>query len=138
MADEPTPRELYEKANQFGKLAFVERPLIGSPAAPAQAQTNVSNIWGHLNAGFLFGYEYTRWWKESQALRTTAVLGDWSWLNKTMVRGADAARFMNYATVKDLSRQQVGQVVYTPMVNAEGKVAIEPCRARARPTSSKR
>jgi hypothetical protein len=29
---------LYENANQFGKLAFVERPLIGSPAAPAQAQ----------------------------------------------------------------------------------------------------
>jgi len=41
MADEPTPRELYEKANRFGKLAFVERPLIGSPAAPAQAETNV-------------------------------------------------------------------------------------------------
>jgi glycine cleavage system aminomethyltransferase T len=32
---------------------------------------------------------------------------------------------MNYATVKDLSRQQVGQIVYTPMVNEHGKVAIE-------------
>jgi glycine cleavage system aminomethyltransferase T len=53
------------------------------------------------------------------------VIGDWSWLNKTRVRGKDAGRFMNYATVKDLSRQQAGQIVYTPMASAEGKVAIE-------------
>jgi vanillate/3-O-methylgallate O-demethylase len=32
---------------------------------------------------------------------------------------------MNYATVKDLSKQQIGQIMYTPMVNADGKVAIE-------------
>ena len=118
-------REQYEKANRLGKLAFVERPYFGSPGAPAQAETNASQIWGHINAGYLFAYEYTRWWKESRALRDAAVLGDWSWLNKTRVRGPDALRFMNYASVKDLSRQQTGQIVYTPMVNAEGKVAIE-------------
>jgi len=118
-------REQYEKAQQLGKLAFVERPYFGSPAAPAQAETNASQIWGHINAGYLVAYEYTRWWKESQALRQAAVIGDWSWLNKTRVRGRDAARLMNYATVKDLSKQQVGQIVYTPMVNEAGKVAIE-------------
>jgi vanillate/3-O-methylgallate O-demethylase len=118
-------REQYEKAQQLGKLAFIERPYFGSPAAPAQAETNASQIWGHINAGYLVAYEYTRWWKESQALRQTAVIGDWSWLNKTRVRGRDAARLMNYATVKDLSKQQVGQIVYTPMVNEHGKVAIE-------------
>jgi glycine cleavage system aminomethyltransferase T len=118
-------REQYEKAQQLGKLAFAERPYFGSPAAPAQAETNASQIWGHINSGFLIGYEYSRWWKESLALRQAAVLGDWSWLNKTRVRGRDAARLMDYATVKDLSRQQVGQIVYTPMVSAAGKVAIE-------------
>jgi glycine cleavage system aminomethyltransferase T len=121
----PDFREQYEKAQQLGKLAFAERPYFGSPAAPAQAETNASQIWGHINAGYLIAYEYTRWWKESLALRKAAVIGDWSWLNKTRVRGRDAARFMNYATVKDLSRQQSDQVVYTPMTNAEGKVAIE-------------
>lgn len=50
-------REQCEKANQYRKPVFIERPLIGSPGAPAQAETNVSNIWGHLNGGFLFGYE---------------------------------------------------------------------------------
>jgi glycine cleavage system aminomethyltransferase T len=118
-------REQYEKAQQLGKLAFVDRPYFGSPAAPAQAETNASQVWGHINAGYLIAYEYTRWWKESLALRNAAVIGDWSWLNKTRVRGRDAFRLMNYATVKDLSRQQVGQIVYTPMASAEGKVAIE-------------
>jgi glycine cleavage system aminomethyltransferase T len=121
----PDLREQYEKAQQLGKLAFVERPYFGSPAAPAQAETNASQIWGHINAGYLVAYEYTRWWKESQALRQTAVIGDWSWLNKTRVHGRDAARLMNYATVKDLSKQQIGQIVYTPMVNEHGKVAVE-------------
>jgi glycine cleavage system T protein (aminomethyltransferase) len=118
-------REQYEKAQQLGKPAFLERPYFGSPAAPAQAETNASQIWGHINAGYLIAYEYTRWWKESAALRNAAVIGDWSWLNKTLVRGRDAARLMNYATVKDLSKQAVGQIIYTPMTNADGKVAIE-------------
>ena len=39
-------REQYEKAQQLGKLAFAERPYFGSPAAPAQAETNASQIWG--------------------------------------------------------------------------------------------
>ena len=118
-------RDQYRRANQYRKMAFIERPYMGSPGAPAQAETNVSNIWGHINGGLLTGYEYTRWWKECRALRTTAILGDWSWLNKIMVRGPDAARFMDYATVKDLSRQRIGQIVYTPMVDDNGKVAIE-------------
>ena len=118
-------REQYEKAQQLGKPAFLERPYFGSPAAPAQAETNASQIWGHINSGYLIGYEYSRWWKESLALRQAAVIGDWSWLNKTRVHGRDAARLMDYATIRDLSRQQVGQVVHTPMLSEQGKVAIE-------------
>ncbi len=118
-------REQYEKAQELGKPAFLERPYFGSPGAPAQAETNASQIWGHINAGYLIAYEYTRWWKESAALRNSAVLGDWSWLNKTRITGRDASALMNYATVKDLAKQAVGQVMYTPMLSAEGKVAIE-------------
>jgi glycine cleavage system aminomethyltransferase T len=118
-------RTFYERALQFGKPAFTERPYYGSPAAPAQAETNASNLWGHMNAGYLIGYEYTRWWKECWALRNTAVIGDWSWLNKVRVTGPDAERLLNYASVKDISKQAVGQIMYTPMVNSSGKVAIE-------------
>src|SRR6185503_7941060 len=124
MAKNPL-REQYEKAQQLGKPAFLERPYFGSPAAPAMAETNASQIWGHINSGYLIGYEYSRWWKESLALHQSAVIGDWSWLNKTRVTGKDAARLMDYATIRDLSRQQVGQIVHTPMLSEQGKVAIE-------------
>jgi vanillate/3-O-methylgallate O-demethylase len=118
-------REQYEKAQQLGKPAFIERPYFGSPGAPAQAETNASQLWGTINSGYLIAYEYTRWWKESLALRSAAVIGDWSWLNKTRVRGRDAARLVDYATVKDTSKQQPGQILYTPMCDAHGKVAVE-------------
>jgi len=118
-------RDDYEKAQQLGKAAFLERPYFGSPGAPAQAETNSSQVWGHINAGYLIGYEYTRWWRESRALRQGAMLGDWSWLNKTRVTGPDAARFMAYATVKDLSKREPGHITYTPMASEDGKVAVE-------------
>lgn len=118
-------RDLYERATDYTKDAFSDRPYFGGPAAPAQAETNVSHVWGHVNAGYLIGYEFTRWWKESKALREAAILGDWSWLNKVRISGADAATFMNYASVKNLSDQAVGQIMFTPMVNATGKLAIE-------------
>ena len=118
-------RREYLRANNHRATAFIDRPYIGSPGAPAQAETNASMIWGHMLGGFLFGYEYTRWWKESKALRNTAVLGDWSWLHKVSVKGPDAARFMAYASVKDLVRQQIGQVIFAPMVNHDGKVTVE-------------
>lgn len=121
----PTLREQYELANQFRKMPFAERPYFGSPGAPAQAETNTSSLWAHLNSGYLFAYEYTRWWKESQALRKTAILGDWSWLNKVRLKGPDAEKLLNYASVKDISKQQVGQIMYTPMCDENGKVAIE-------------
>lgn len=123
--DHAALRETYRKANEYRRIPFLERPYFGSPGAPAQAANNASNIWGHINGGFLFAYEYTRWWKESQALRNTAIVGDWSWLNKVMVRGPDAQKFLSFASVKNLEKQAVGQVVYTPMTSEHGKVAIE-------------
>lgn len=118
-------RDQYIRANNHRAIAFIDRPMIGSPGAPAQAETNASMIWGHMLGGFLFGYEYTRWWKESRALRNAAVLGDWSWLHKVSIKGPDAAKLMAYASVKDLARQQVGQVIFAPMVNDDGKVTVE-------------
>ena len=118
-------RTQYERANRWGEPAFTERPYIGSPGGPAQDETNASNMWAHLNGGFLVANEYTRWWKESRALRNSAIVGDWSWLNKVRVTGPDATRFLNYATVTDIADQRVGQARFTPMTNEDGHVAIE-------------
>lgn len=124
MTDE-TLRDMYHRANQYRKPAFTERPYLGSPGAPAQDEHNVSKLWGHMNAGFLIGYEYSRWWHESRALRTAAVLGDWSWLNKVMVTGPNAEKFLDYASVQRVAGREAGQVLFTPMTNEDGKVAIE-------------
>jgi glycine cleavage system aminomethyltransferase T len=118
-------REQYRLANQYRKLAFQERPYIGSPGAPAQDETNTSSTWTHLNGGFLVGYEYTRWWRENRALRTTAVLGDWSWLNKVRITGPDATTFLDRVSVKDPTRCEVGHTLFTPMTSADGRIAIE-------------
>jgi len=123
--DERDLSDLHARATDFGKEAWSERPYFGGPAAPAQDETNASDTWGHMNGGYLVGYEYTRWWKESLALRNDAILGDWSWLGKARVTGADAEAFMDHATVRDLTGQDVGQIMFTPMVNADGDLAIE-------------
>jgi vanillate/3-O-methylgallate O-demethylase len=118
-------REQYRMANQYRELAFRERPYIGSPGAPAQDETNVSSTWVHLNGGFLVGYEYSRWWRESRALRTTAVIGDWSWLNKVRITGRQATEFLDRISVKDPTRCAVGQTLFTPMTSSDGRIAIE-------------
>jgi glycine cleavage system aminomethyltransferase T len=126
MVEDPRDlRDLHERATEYRKPAWSERPFFGGPAAPAQAETNTSDAWGHVNGGMLIGYEYSRWWKESLALRNDAVLGDWSWLGKTRIEGPDAAAFMARATVRDCREQAVGQVMFTPMVNEAGAVAVE-------------
>jgi vanillate/3-O-methylgallate O-demethylase len=118
-------REQYQRANRYRDLAFVERPYLGSPGAPAQDETNISKTWMHLNGGFLMGYEYTRWWQEFRALRTTAVLGDWSWLNKVRITGPNAEDFLDRISVKSVRPQQTGQTLFTPMVSEQGRIAIE-------------
>ena len=127
----PDFREQYEKAQQLGKLAFIDRPLFGSPAAPAQAETNASQIWGHINAGYLIAHEYTRWWKESQALRQAAVVGDWSWLNKTRVHVKDARRVAPDSNAWQLVLLGEGEVPVREQLQAlrqygyEGYVSVE-------------
>ena len=118
-------REQYRLANNYRALAFQERPYLGSPGAPAQDETNTSSTWVHLNGGFLMGYEYSRWWRESLALRNDAVLGDWSWLNKVRITGPDATAFLDRISVKDPTRAEVGHTLFTPMASEDGKIAIE-------------
>jgi vanillate/3-O-methylgallate O-demethylase len=118
-------REQYRRANQHRDLAFVERPYLGTPGAPAQDETNTSRLWAHLNGGFLMAHEYTRWWEESRALRTAAVLGDWSWLNKVRISGPRAEEFLDRISAKSVRSQQVGSTRFTPMLSEAGCIAIE-------------
>lgn len=118
-------RDLYRRANDYRRTPFVDRPYFGSPGAPAQAATNASQIWAHLNAGYLTAYEYTHWQEESLALRSAAIIGDWSWLNKVRITGPDAEDFLDWASAKSVTRQQIGQALFSPLLSENGNIAVE-------------
>jgi len=73
---------------------------------------------GYLSAG-LYEMAHDR---EYYAIRNSAALIDVSPLFKYEVTGPDAARLVDRVITRDVSKQRVGQVYYTPWCDAEGKV----------------
>ncbi len=73
---------------------------------------------GFLSAGV---YEPTHE-REYYAIRNSAGLIDVSPLYKYEVTGPDAARLVDRVITRDVTKQQVGQVYYTPWCDAQGKV----------------
>jgi glycine cleavage system T protein (aminomethyltransferase) len=59
---------------------------------------------------------------EYNAIRNAAALIDVSPLFKYLVRGRDAARFVDRLITRDVSKMAVGQVYYTPWCDEHGKV----------------
>ena len=118
-------RQLFEESLRDPNINT--RPF-ATPGAPAQEKYNSLYQWevyGTVMGPYITPLEYSSWWEESLALRNTAMLGDWSFLAKYRVTGPDAPRFVNYLSTKDLTRQSVDQVYFTPMVDENGKVAME-------------
>jgi aminomethyltransferase len=60
--------------------------------------------------------------REYAAIRNAAALLDVSPLYKYRITGRDAARLLDRMVTRDVMKQQVGQVLYTPWCTAEGKV----------------
>ncbi len=73
---------------------------------------------GYLAAGV---YEPTHD-REYYAIRNSAALIDVSPLFKYEVTGPDAARLVDRVITRDVTRQRVGQVYYTPWCDSRGKV----------------
>ena len=120
-----TLRELF--AESLRDKNINTRPF-ATPAAPAQEKYNQSfqwEIYGTTMGPYITPTEYTAWWDESIALRSSAMLGDWSFLAKYRIAGPDARRFVDYACTKDMTRQKLNQIYFTPMVDQEGRVAME-------------
>lgn len=74
-------------------------------------------------AGFVVAgsYELTHD-REYAAIRSAAALIDVSPLHKYRIAGPDAARFLDRIVTRDVSRCALGQVLYTPWCEADGKV----------------
>ncbi|HEV2671799.1 MAG TPA: aminomethyltransferase family protein [Gemmatimonadales bacterium] len=59
--------------------------------------------------------------REYHAIRNSAALFDVSPLYKYLVTGRDAARLLDHVVTRNVGKGKVGQVLYTPWCNADGK-----------------
>ena len=59
--------------------------------------------------------------REYHAIRSAAALFDVSPLYKYMITGRDAARLLDRVVTRDVGKAKVGQVLYTPWCDADGK-----------------
>lgn len=60
--------------------------------------------------------------REYSAIRSSAALFDVSPLYKYMIEGRDAARLLDRVVTRDVTKCEVGQVLYTPWCDGQGKV----------------
>ena len=68
--------------------------------------------------------------REYHSIRNSAALLDVSPLYKYLVRGKDAARLLDRVVTRDVTRAQVGDVLYTAWCDAAGKVLDDGTIAR--------
>jgi aminomethyltransferase len=68
--------------------------------------------------------------REYHSIRSSAALFDVSPLYKYALRGPDAARLLDRVTTRDVSRSQVGQVLYTGWCDGAGKLLDDGTVAR--------
>lgn len=86
-------------------------------------------------AALMEGYAWRRWAgyavasayelsheREYHAVRSAAALFDVSPLYKYLLHGPDAARLLDRIVTRDITKCNVGQVLYTPWCDAHGKV----------------
>lgn len=72
--------------------------------------------------GWLMPVQYSGIIEEHRAVRTKAGLFDVSHMGEFVVRGADAAKFINRVVTNDVRQIAVEQILYTPMCYADGGV----------------
>ncbi len=104
--------------------------LRGTPLHPRTSALCEAQNWrrwsGYIVAG---SYELSHE-REYAAIRNSAALLDLSPLFKYHIAGPDAARLLNRIVTRDITKCQVGQVMYTPWCDEHGKVIDDGTIAR--------
>lgn len=121
--------DAYARAVDYGLELGTERPMLLTPAASRQDLESLNHKWSAFGP-FLLADEFSNWYDEALTLRDTAALGDWSPLAKYVVSGPQAFQFSDFLATRDLTTMEVGQVMYTPMVNEAGKLVGDNLVAR--------
>ncbi|HWB76826.1 MAG TPA: aminomethyltransferase family protein [Nannocystaceae bacterium] len=101
-----------------------------SPFAPRTTPLMEGQHWrrwaGYVTAS---SYELTHD-REYAAIRNAAALIDVTPLYKYMVEGRDAARLLDRIVTRDVAKCKLGQVMYTPWCDADGKIIDDGTIAR--------
>jgi len=92
-----------------------------TPFHPRTAALSEGQAWRRW-AGYVVAsaYELSHE-REYHAIRSAAALFDVSPLYKYMVTGRDAVRLLDRVVTRDVGKAKVGQVLYTPWCDSEGK-----------------
>ena len=95
---------------------------VGTAFYPRQQERNVKQAWGEW-AGYFAPAVYADFHDiEYSAIREAAAVIDTSPLYKYVVKGRDAGRLLDRVITRDVSKQQIDQVYYTPWCDEDGKV----------------
>lgn len=96
--------------------------LKGTPFHARTAALCESHTWRRWAGYVVVGsYELTHD-REYHAIRSAAALFDVSPLYKYLIRGPDAARLLDRVVTRHVAQGAVGQVLYTPWCDPDGKV----------------
>ena len=118
-------RDTYEAVVRAGDGAFgTQRPPLFSPAVAAQDRANQAGWYGHF-AQILLPVRYTDWVEETRAHVGSCYLGDWTPLNKILIRGRQAREFLGQLGLANLAVFELGQIKHHVQLDDNGWVASE-------------
>lgn len=103
---------------------------IGTPFHPRTAPLNQGMVWRDWSGFFAAGSYEVHHDREYSAIRNATALIDVSPLYKYLVTGRDAQRLIDRVVTRDMTKVQVGQVVYTNWCDGLGKVLDDGTVAR--------
>jgi vanillate/3-O-methylgallate O-demethylase len=123
MTSEFLKRQREGWAAAAGPVDQATKPIF-SPAAVAQARGNMTSTMFKWSAIYL-PLEYTNWLEEAQSYTTTSYIGDWSSIDKVVIRGPQALEFLSWVGINALANFEMGQIKHHVHVDEQGKVAAE-------------
>ena len=95
---------------------------IPTPFHPRTSFANESQEWRNWSGFLAAGIYEPSFEREYWAIRNGAALIDVSPLFKYDIQGPDALRLINKIVTRDLSQCEVGQIMYSPWCDEEGKI----------------
>ena len=101
-------------------LAIQSTDFFGTPFNVRTAPLNINQRWvawdKYHTVDVFKGFDL-----EYRAIRKGAATIDMSPLGKYDIAGPDAERFVDYLVTRDVTKQQIGQICYSPWCNEKGK-----------------